>query len=85
MGSQASGVNCGVLELVKRNTLRWFGHIERMCSEKFVKKLYMSESVGPNSRGRPPVRWRDRVKENVSERGAARGGRAGSSKEGVFG
>ncbi len=54
MGSQANGV--------KRNTLRWFGHIERMGSEEFVKRVYMSESVGPNSRGRPPVRWSDRVR-----------------------
>ncbi len=58
MGSCANGVNCGVVEWVIRNTLRWFGHIERMGSEEFVKKVYMSESVGPNSRGRPPGRWR---------------------------
>ncbi len=37
---------------MKRNTLRWFGHIERKGNEEFVKKVYMSESVGPNSRGR---------------------------------
>ncbi len=74
MGSQANGVNCGVVEWVKRNTLRWYGHIERMGSEEFVKKVYMSESVGPNSTGRPPVRWRDRVKEYMCERGAIRRG-----------
>ncbi len=60
---------------MKRNTLRWFVHIERIGSEEFVKKVYMSESVGPNSRGRPPGRWRDRVKEYLCERGATRGGR----------
>ncbi len=47
--------------------------IERMGSEEFVKKVYMSESVGPSSRGRPPVRCRDRVKEYMCERGATRG------------
>ncbi len=51
---------------------------ERMGSEEFVKKVYVSVSVGPNSRGRPPGRLRDRVKEYVCERGA------GSSKKGVF-
>ncbi len=60
---------------MKKNTLRWFGYIERMGSEEFVKKVYMSESVGPKSRGRPPGRWRDRVKEYVCERGATRGRR----------
>ncbi len=73
MGSQANGVNCGVVEWVKRNTLRWFGHIERMGSEEFVKKVYMSESMGPDSRRRPLGRWRDRVKEYMCERGATRG------------
>ncbi len=66
-------------EWVKRNTLRWFGHIERMRSEKFVKKVYMSENVAPNSRGRPPGRWRDRVKEFMCERGATRGGGLGQA------
>ena len=48
---------------MKINTLRWFGHIKKMNSEGFVKKVYVSESVGPNSRGRLPGRWRERVKE----------------------
>ncbi len=73
IGSRANGVNCGVVKWVKRNTLRWFGHIERMGSEEFVKKVYMSESVGPNSRGRPPRKWRDRVKKYMCERCATRG------------
>ncbi len=42
--------------------MRWFGHIERMGSEEFVKKVYMSEGAGPNSRGRPLGRWKSRVK-----------------------
>ena len=57
----------------KRNMLRWFGHIERMGSKDFVEKLYMSESVGQYSRGRPPGRWRDRVKEYTCKRGATGG------------
>ena len=45
MGSHTNGVNCGVVEWVKRNVLRWFGHIERMGSEEFVRKVHVSESV----------------------------------------
>ncbi len=41
MGLCASGVKCGVVEWVKRNTLRLFCHIERMKSEEFVKKKCM--------------------------------------------
>ncbi len=55
-----------------------------MGSEEFVKKVYVSGGVGPNSRGRSPGGWRDRVKEYMCERCYQRG-RAGSSKEGVFG
>ncbi len=73
IGSHANGEDYGVVEWVKRNTLRCFGHIERMESDKFMKKVYMSENGGPNIKGRPPRRWRDRVKEYMCERGASRG------------
>ncbi len=36
--------------------------------------MYVSEIVGPNSRGRPHGRWKDRVKEYMCERGATRRG-----------
>ncbi len=68
MGSHANRVNCGVVEWVKRNMLRMFGHIERMDCDEFVKKVYVSGGVGPSSRGRPPGRWRNRVKEYTCER-----------------
>ncbi len=55
---------------MKRSTLRWFGHTEWMENEEFVKKVYLSSVEGPNRRERPLGRWKDRVKELVSERGA---------------
>ena len=54
---------------MKRNTLRWFGHTERMKSERFVK-VYVNETVGSNSKGRPLGRWKDREKEDMCERNA---------------
>ena len=69
-----SGVGCGVVELVKRSTLRWFGHIERMGNDEFVKKEYLGSVEGTNGRGRPLGRWEDRVKEYVSERGVRENG-----------
>ncbi len=78
-----NGVNCGVVEGVKRNTVRWFGHTEMMGSEEFVKKVYMNESMGSNSIGRPPGRWRDREKKKkkyMCERGATRVGRLDEAK-----
>ncbi len=32
-------------------------------------RVYVSEIEGGNVRGRPPVKWRDRVQEYVRERG----------------
>ncbi len=64
------GDGCSVVEWVKRSTLRWFGHIERMENEEFVKNVYGSSVEGPNRRGRPLGKWEDKVKEYVSERGA---------------
>ena len=49
--------------------------MERMKSEEFVKKVYVSELDGSNQRGRPLGRWKDKVKEYMCERGDSRGGR----------
>ncbi len=68
MRGRGSGVGCGMVKWVKRRTLRWFGHIDRIGNEEFVK-MYMSSVEGKNRRGRPLVRWEDRVKEYVNERG----------------
>ncbi len=34
-----------------------------------IRRVYMSVIEGGNVRGRPPVKWRDRVHEYVRERG----------------
>ncbi len=59
---------------MKRITPRWFGHIERMGNEEFVKKVYLGSVEGTNRRGRPLGRWEDRVKEYMSERGVRENG-----------
>ncbi len=59
---------------MKRSTLRWFGHIERMENEEFVEKVYLSSVEGPNRRSRPRGRWEAKVKESVSERGVRENG-----------
>ncbi len=87
MGTHANGLNCGAVEWVRRNTLRWLGHIERMKSEEYVKKVYISESenVDPSRRGMPLGRWKDRVKEYLSEGGASRWGRMDQARIGIGG
>ncbi len=62
------GKKYGVVEEVKRQTLKWFGHTERMEKSKMIRRVYVSEIQRGNVRG-PPVQWRDRVQEYVRERG----------------
>ena len=68
MRSKGEGIKCGVVEWVKRNSLRWFGHVERMRKEDLTKRVYNSEIEGRGVRGRPPVRWMSRVEEYYRER-----------------
>ncbi len=72
-----------MVEWVKRSTLRWFCHIERMGNEEFVMKVYLSSVEGTNRRGRPLVRWKERVKAHVNERGEGKW--VGMGKKGVHG
>ncbi len=37
MSGRGNEVGCGVVEWVKRSTLRWFGHIERMGNKEFLR------------------------------------------------
>ncbi len=63
------GKKCGVVEEVKRQTLKLFRHVERMEEGRMTKRVYVSEIEGGNGTGRPPVKWRDTVQEYVRERG----------------
>ncbi len=45
------GRKCGVVEEVKRQTLKWFDHVERMEEGKMTKRVYVSEIDGGNVRG----------------------------------
>ena len=72
MSEKGIGIDCGVVEWVKRNTLRWFGHLERMEKGEITRRVYESEIEGPGVRGRPPVRWINRVEDYVRERNQGR-------------
>ncbi len=56
------------MEWIKKNILKRSGHGERMGSGEFAK-VYESEFKGPNRRGRPLGRWKDRVEEYLGQRG----------------
>ncbi len=39
MSSRGEGMSCGVVEMVKCSTLRWFGHLERMDDTEFTRRI----------------------------------------------
>lgn len=39
IGVRATGNECGVVEWIKQNSLRWFGHIRKQNGD-FVKKVH---------------------------------------------
>ncbi len=58
-----------MVEWVKENILRWFGHGQRMEFYYEFAKVYLSSVEGSSRRGRPLGKWEDGVKEYLSERG----------------
>ncbi len=53
MSESAVEMDCGVVEWVKRSTLRWYGHVMRMNECDFTKRVYESTI---ERRGRPPLK-----------------------------
>ncbi len=72
MSETVVGMDCGVVEWVKQSTLRWHGHVMRMNECDCTKRVYESMIEGKGVRGRPPVKWINRVEEYWRERGGGR-------------
>jgi len=48
--------------------------VERMSEERVVKRLYQNTPEGSRSVGRPRLRWRDDVREDLRRMGVTTGG-----------
>ncbi len=70
MSETAVGMDCRVVEWVKRSTLRWYGHVMRMNECDFTKRV--SEST---VEGREEGREENREKREEKEKGGRRAGR----------
>ena len=52
-----------IMETIRLNRLRWFGHVQRMEENRIPQRvLYMN--LGTRLRGRPRNRWQDGVRED---------------------
>ena len=54
---------------IDEGVLRWFGHVERMETERIAKRAYVGECAGSRSVGRPRKSGIDTAKECLEKRG----------------
>lgn len=52
-----------IVEWMKRNASRWYGHVKRMPEKRMTKKVSQSEIQGELGRGRSPMTWETTVEE----------------------
>ena len=53
-----------VIETVRLNRLRWFGHVQRMEGNRSPKRILYMNFGTTRLRGRPRNRWQDEVRED---------------------
>ena len=55
-------VNC-----IKAQRPRWFGHVHRMPDTRTVKKISKWKPLTKRSQGRPKYRWEDNIKQDICQ------------------
>ena len=53
-------------EFLTEKRLRWFGHVQRRDTDDATRKILQMEVDGKRNRGRPKLRWRDLVKDDMA-------------------
>ena len=56
----------GMAEFLREKKLRWFGHVQRRDKDDATRKILQMEVDGKRNRGRPKLRWRDLVKDDMA-------------------
>ena len=52
-------------EFLREKRLRWFGHVQRRDYDETTRIILQVVVDGKRNRGRPKLRWRDLVKEDI--------------------
>ena len=60
----ASVKNPTIIETIRLNRLRWFGHVQRMEESRIPKRVLYMNLGTTILRGRPRNRWQDEVRED---------------------
>ena len=59
-------------EVMRRNRLRWFGHVERRDELCWIKRIETLQVDGNGVKGRLRKRWREVLKEDMRKKGLCR-------------
>ena len=54
---------------MREQRLRWLGNVLRREEEKPARVVWDLEVEGARTRGRPKMRWRDRVRKGMDQKG----------------
>lgn len=57
------------IDIIKRNQLRWYGHLMRMEDNRVAKLVYEARTEGKRRRGRPRRTWEEEIRESLQEKG----------------
>ena len=63
------GLNESILEVVKRNGLRWMGHVLRREDNNPIKMAWQLDEDVVRGRGRPKMTWKDNIKKEARKCG----------------
>nr|GEW32175.1 hypothetical protein [Tanacetum cinerariifolium] len=56
-----------IVDKMREGRLRWFGHVKRRPRNAPVRRVEAMEVEGSRQRGRPKLRWEDRLKMDMKE------------------
>ena len=61
--------NENTVRYIKYKRLSWLGHVERMTNERVTKTIYKLKPYATRPKGRPRVRWKDDVRNDLRKMG----------------
>ena len=60
-------INGNIINFIKSQRLRWFGHMIRMSDNRLAKEIYKWKPIEIRAQGRPKIRWQDDVIDDLKK------------------